>query len=215
MKVKICGLTRSCEAEFLNEPNVDYAGFVFYENSKRNVSLKQAKEIRKCLKSSILCVAVTVHPSVELATAIEDEGFDILQVHKKLEREVLEQIKIPIWLAVNIKGEEDINNLNKYLGTLPRKLSDKIKGIVLDGAEYGSGKPFDWDSDGKRWHSIAEQFSSRQFILAGGLTPENVSNAMAIFHPDVVDVSSGVEGTGGKDEQKIIEFVNNVKKERN
>ena len=65
-KIKICGITRESETEVLNRMQVDYAGFVFFEKSKRNVSIEQAKEIKKHLKSSIKTVAVTVNPALDL-----------------------------------------------------------------------------------------------------------------------------------------------------
>ena len=81
-KIKICGITRESETEMLNRMQVDYAGLVFFEKSKRNVSIEQAKEIKKHLNPSIKTVAVTVNPAPDLIDEIIEAGFDILQIHK-------------------------------------------------------------------------------------------------------------------------------------
>ena len=93
-KIKICGITRESETEVLNRMQVDYAGFVFFERSKRNVSIEQAKEIKKHLKPSIKTVAVTVNPALDLIDEIIEAGFDILQIHKM--QEFPENLKIPV-----------------------------------------------------------------------------------------------------------------------
>jgi phosphoribosylanthranilate isomerase len=196
MEIKICGLTGIEEAEYLNDAQVDYAGFVFFEKSKRNVTIEQAVSIKKHLNPQIRSVAVTVSPDAALAAAIEDAGFDILQVHKHLAPEVIEQIRIPVWYAFNVSDAREISE--------NRQLSDKIEAIVVDGARYGSGETFDWNSAGVRQNPV---FQNRKFILAGGLNPQNVAEGIRIFHPDIIDVSSGVEGAAGKDRMKIEAFV--------
>ena len=100
-KIKICGITRESETEVLNQMQVDYAGFVFFEKSKRNVSIEQAKEIKKHLKPSIKTVAVTVNPALDLIDEIIEAGFDILQIHKM--QEFPENLKIPVWVACQVR----------------------------------------------------------------------------------------------------------------
>jgi phosphoribosylanthranilate isomerase len=211
MKIKICGLTRPEEADYLNEAGADYAGFVFFEKSKRNVSIPQAQAIIARLDESIRPVAVTVSPDVALAHNLEKAGFSILQIHGELSPQVLEEVQVPVWYAVNIAKEEELAKRTDFLQTLPRHLSDRIEAIVVDGAEYGSGKTFDWQKS-KRLKKAGAQsppslFSNRRFVLAGGLTPENVQEGITLFAPDVVDVSSGVEGSSGKDKKLILDFI--------
>ena len=103
-KIKICGITRESETEVLNRMQVDYAGFVFFEKSKRNVSIEQAKEIKKHLKPSIKTVAVTVNPALDLIDEIIEAGFDILQIHKM--QEFPENLKIPVWLAYQVRSRK-------------------------------------------------------------------------------------------------------------
>lgn len=203
-QIKICGLTRLEEADFLNKEQADYAGFVLFEKSKRNVSFSRTKEIMNRLSPDIKRVAVTVSPDVTLLEQIEQSGFDILQVHGELKPEILEDSTLPIWRACNLKTPEDIKKLEQH---------EKITGYVIDAGTYGSGKTFDWNSN-KAVLEEAKQtvFAGKQFILAGGLHPGNVAEGIKIFSPDVADVSSGVEkAEGGKDNALIAEFIKKVR----
>ena len=206
MKIKICGITRENEIELLNELHVDYAGFVlFFEKSKRNVDLDRAVELKNRLKNT-KSVAVVVEPTLEQARAIEEAGFDVLQVHGRLAEDIEKECGITIWKAVNVKnedGEAQISELEEFLK------NDRISAIVMDAANAGSGEPFDWDV------LLNEDFGAKDFILAGGLNPINVGSAIQKLAPDVVDVSSGVEYTDktimGKDAEKVIKFVENTR----
>ena len=196
-KIKICGLTRPEETVMLSNNRVDYAGLVmFYEKSRRNNTVLQAEQILKGLPDNIQKVAVTVSPDVSRVRQIEQLGFDILQVHGELSEEVLEAVSIPVWQACNIEKEDDFLEISRH---------PKVKGVVLDGKNPGNGKPFDW--------SIIQKFDKRNrlFILAGGLCADNVQDALLLANPDVVDVSSGVEGNNGKDALKIQQFVRKVR----
>lgn len=210
MQVKICGLTKTEEAAYLNDVGADYAGFVFYPKSKRNVSFTQSKEIREQLKPQIQAVAVTVSPDVELVRRIIDSGFDIAQIHGELHKEVLETASIPIWYAVNIIKEEELLQKAEAFMKMPQHLQKKIEAIVVDGASYGGGKTFDWKQADVK-NAAAELLMHRKFVLAGGLNESNVQEGMKLFSPDVVDVSSGVEGENGKDKTKINKFVRKVR----
>ena len=210
MQVKICGLTKTEEAAYLNDVGADYAGFVFYPKSKRNVSFVQSKEIREQLNPQIQAVAVTVSPDVELVRKIIDSGFDIVQIHGELNKEVLETASIPIWYAVNIIKEEELLQKAEAFMKMPQHLQKKIEAIVVNGASYGGGKTFDWKQANVK-NAAAELLMQRKFVLAGGLNESNVQEGMKLFSPDVVDVSSGVEGENGKDKTKINNFVRKVR----
>lgn len=206
MQVKICGITKPEELEYLN--GADYAGFVFFEKSKRNISYEQASEILKN-KGELKTVAVTVSPDADMLKDLEKLKFDVIQVHKELKKDFLEKSSIPIWYAFNISNPEELAKKKKFFRELPQELSDKIQGIVVDGAEYGSGKTFKWDITLK--DKLREICENRLFILAGGLNPSNVQEGMNIFSPDMVDVSSGVEGTNGKDRNLVKDFIERVR----
>lgn len=206
-QVKICGIKRIEDAEFLNEAKADYAGFVFFEKSKRNVTFTEAEAIGKKLNSDIHKVAVTVSPTVELVRKIEKLGFDILQVHGELSKEVADASRLPIWRAINIT---DTESLEAVFQKETDKIKEKIKGYVVDGAGYGGGKPFDWENSSER---IRRLTAGKQLILAGGLDTENVKHGIRYFQPDIVDVSSSVEENGKKSKTKIDAFIRKVRED--
>ena len=201
-KVKICGLTSPAEARYLNENHVDFAGMVlFFQKSKRNISIEQAKEIMAALDASIKRVAVVVSPSIEQVRQIEAAGFDYVQIHGEIpetETEAEAAIAIPILKAFNVS---DMGSYEKYHN------DSRIAGYVFDAIEPGSGKTFDW----KLVDNIPRD--EKLLLLAGGLNPDNVRMAIEAVHPDGVDVSSGVENDdkAGKNPDKIHDFVAAVK----
>lgn len=202
-EIKICGLTKPEEAVLINEAKANYAGFVFYSQSKRNVSLAQAEKIRKELSPQIRAVAVTVSPTEELLEQITKAEFDILQVHGELRNEILEQSRIPIWRACNLEQPEDLKHLEQH---------EKITGYVIDAKTAGSGKTFDWKSSKSLLKEAQDTyFQGKKFILAGGLNAENVAEGIKIFAPDIVDVSSGVESKNQKEQKLIRAFIGKVK----
>ncbi len=202
-QIKICGITQAWEAFYLNEVHAEYAGFVFWQKSKRNVSFTQAEEIHKFLAKSIKRVAVTVSPDLQLVRRAEQAGFDILQVHGELQGEVLRQCNIPIWRACNLQEPQDMNGL---------ELDRKITGYVLDAKEAGSGETFDWAGSRTAVERMkATVFAGKTFVLAGGLDPQNIKEAVRTLEPDVVDVSTGVEGAKGKEKSLLLDFVRKVR----
>lgn len=193
--VKVCGLTDTMEADYLNKNKVDFAGFVlFFPKSKRNISIEKAEQIMAELDENIKKVAVIVSPDESEIQQINGLGFDYVQIHGEIKDRLLEQISKPVFKAFNIK---DIKNIHKYQNNA------KIVGYVFDAAAPGSGKVFDWSilNDIKR--------DAKTFILAGGLNDSNVREAVKLVNPDVVDVSSGVEYDSGrgKDPEKIKQFI--------
>ena len=208
VKVKICGLTTVEETNMLIEEKADFGGVVlFFEKSKRNCSFKQAEKIVRALRQAgIKSVAVTVTPTLSQAELIEKAGFDYLQVHGELKEEVLRNGTLPIIRAFNISNMKEQENLRK---------EDRIIGWLFDAAVPGAGETFDW--------SLLEKIErdEKRFFLAGGLTAENVSEAIKQVKPDVVDVSSGVEFDSAeeierlgfrKNPKKIKQFVRNVRR---
>ena len=200
MKIKVCGLTSPKEAEYLNRNHVDFAGIVlFFPKSKRNINLEQAKCIMEALDYNIKTVAVVVAPTVEQILEIQQAGFDFVQIHSNIPEGLFEKICIPVLKAFNVN---DLDKFEEY------HKKDGIAGYVFDAAGYGSGKTFDWNllKDIPR--------DDKLFLLAGGLNPENVAEAVQYVKPDGVDVSSGVECDNGigKDGEKVDRFVQKVKR---
>ncbi len=200
-KIKICGITAIKETEFLNEAGVDYAGFVlFYPKSKRNLIIRQAERIKQYLNPEIQSVAVTVSPTFEQMKAIEEAGFDFVQIHGRMPEEGMRNLHIPVVKAFNI---HDLEEFQHY------EAMDQVVGFVLDAQIPGSGKPFDWSLLAQLPHT------DKRILLAGGLNPDNVTDAIRILGDriDGVDTSSGVENEDGigKSREKIMRFVQAVR----
>jgi phosphoribosylanthranilate isomerase len=197
-KIKICGITKVEEAKLLIDYKVDYAGMIlFYPKSKRNISIEHAKLLLQEFKNmKIQTVAVTVLPSILEMSLIQEAGFDLIQVYGDLKEEDLKGIRIPIMKSFHVAEIEHYKQYDKR---------DKICGFVFDGSNPGSGIAFDW-SKLKEIHR-----SEKLFVLAGGLNKDNVAEAIQQVNPDVVDVSSGVEGINGKEEELIRAFVEAVR----
>lgn len=211
MNVKICGITNQNEIKFLNKYQPEYVGFVVYEKSKRYVKVEKAKDLMSQLDTAIKRVAVTVNPDIELIKEINTAGFDIIQIHKGLTNEMLEASKIEVWYAVNIADEQKLKSSLEILDGLKDRCLSKVTAIVVDGAEYGSGKTFDWN---KIYPDELKRLADgRKLILAGGLNRDNIKTGINIFKPDTVDVSSGVEGQNGKDEDLVREFIERAKED--
>ena len=197
--IKLCGITSDRETDILNEVMPDFAGFVlFFPKSRRNVSLDAACSIKRLLNKKIRTVAVTVTPDMAQIKAVHDAGFDYIQIHGNIPYEYYDLIDIPVLKAFNVSDMDEYDKLCSI---------KQIHGFVFDAPAPGSGSTFDWSvlADITR--------SDKLMFLAGGLKPENVADAILSTHPDVVDVSSGIElDTGmGKDSDKIRRFVKNVR----
>ena len=145
-KIKICGLTKEKEADYLNQIHADFAGMVvFFPKSKRNISLDQAKKIKSALLPEIKTVAVTVSPTLAQIRQIAEAGFDLIQIHGdpadldiKTAKSICEytsKFSLPILKAFNVS---DIDSYN-YWQSCP-----SVAGFVFDAAKPGSGKTFDW-----------------------------------------------------------------------
>lgn len=201
-KVKICGLTTPQEAEWVSKAGADYAGMVlFFSKSKRNISVEYAEKIMELLTPQIQKVAVVVSPDILQIKEIQEAGFDIIQIHGQVLPEVVESLKIPFFRAFNVENMQEWEIYEN---------EPKCIGYVFDAVESGSGKTFEWG----RIPCLPE--NGKPWLLAGGLSPENVEMAVNVLHPYGVDVSSGVEKSSGrgKDPEKIKAFVQAVHHEK-
>lgn len=199
MKVKICGLKRLEDINIVNKYPVDYIGFVFAP-SKRRVSLEEAIELKSALNPSIKTVGVFVNEEPSVVNEIAAKcSLDIVQLHGDEDNEYIKNIKFPVWKSISVKD----SNFYKEM-----ELCTLSSGFVLDtysnDAKGGTGKVFNWD--------LVKDVSKDKFIiLAGGLNSSNVSTAIEKVSPSIIDVSSGVEEQGFKNEFKIQEFLRKVK----
>ena len=198
-KIKICGLSRKCDIEIANQLNIDYIGFVFYKKSKRYVSFEQAKELKSTLHKDVKVVGVFVDEPIENVVMLLDKGIiDIAQLHGNEDEDYIKELRSktdkPIIKAFCINSEEDVIKANQSTADY----------VLLD-AGMGSGNVFEWQHINR---------INRPYFLAGGLSIENAENAIKILNPYALDISSGVETDGLKDKNKMISFVNIVRKEK-
>lgn len=192
-------MTRLEDITYVNEAKPEYIGFVFWPKSKRAVGDEQAAELKKSLDPSIQAVGVFVNETPErIIQLLKKQIIDLAQLHGEETEEQIERIRRetgkPVIKAVKIRTREDI-----LAG-----IQTKADYLLLDSG-MGSGETFDWNT-------IPQ--IEKPFFLAGGLYPGNVEEAVQNFHPYAVDVSSGVETDGKKDETKIREFIRRVRDEQ-
>lgn len=196
-KIKLCGLSQPQDIQAANELSPDYIGFVFAPKSRRYVPPKRAAELRGLLDPGISAVGVFVRESPETVAALLDCGIiDVAQLHGGEDEDYIAALREltdrPLIKAFRIDSEQDIlaaqNSTADY--------------VLLDSGNGGTGTCFDW--------SLLQKIK-RPYFLAGGLDAGNVAGAVESLHPFAVDVSSGIETGGIKDENKMIEFVRAVR----
>ncbi len=195
-ELKICGLKRLEDIIAVNRHGADYAGFVFFEKSKRYVDPYKANELISLLRADIKPVGVFLDEPLDNVVRIARiTGVELIQLHGHESEEYVEYVKRTLDRPVikAYKASEE--------GALEKAAQSSADYVMIDSGA-GSGKKFDW--------SILKDFK-RDYFLAGGLDPESVGEAIRMLEPFAVDVSSGVETDGIKDEKKIAEFINAVR----
>lgn len=197
-KIKFCGLTRPDDIRGANELKPDYVGFVFWAKSKRAVTREQAALLKSELDPSIKSVGVFVDEDIDTVTALLRDGIiDIAQLHGNEDDAYIDDLKRAsgkeVIKAFKVRSEDD----------LARAQESPADHVLLD-AGMGDGITFDW--------SLLTKIT-RPYLLAGGLYPENVADAVRTLHPYGVDVSSGIETDGKKDMVKMAAFAAAVRKE--
>jgi phosphoribosylanthranilate isomerase len=200
IRIKICGLYRDCDVEWVNRWKPDYAGFVCYPPSHRYVTREQIRAFRNQLSPEIPAVGVFVNEPVESVAAYLTEGIlQIAQLHGQEDEAYISELRklAPdgrIWKAYKIRSEEDLKQAEA-------SAADRV---LLDNG-YGTGKCFDWGL-------LSDHGLKREFLLAGGLSPENAEEAVRAFHPWGIDVSSGVETDRKKDPEKIRQMIEKIRR---
>lgn len=197
VKVKICGLTRVADAQAAAAAGADMIGLMFYEPSPRSVTLEQAAEIVRALSPWVVRVGVFVNPEAELvAEAVSRCGLNLLQFHGDEPPEFCTRFAVMSMKAFRIR---DAGSLQ----ALPRYPTDAwLLDAYTPGQRGGTGGRFDWDL------AVEAKQSGKPIFLAGGLTPDNVADAVRRVQPFGVDVSSGVESAPGiKDHDKVRSFI--------
>ena len=203
-RVKICGITRVEDAVSAVNAGTDAIGLVFYAPSPRAVSIAQAQQIVAAIPPFVSIVGLFVNATqTEIQSVLSKVRLDILQFHGDETARECEQINLPYYKAIRVKAD---TNLLQYEAEFK-----SAKALLLDTfsetAVGGTGLVFDWN--------LIPKNLTKPVILAGGLTVENVSQAIQHVRPYAVDVSGGVEQNKGiKDVAKVAAFMQAVAKSR-
>lgn len=209
-EIKICGLKTPTAITTAIENGARYIGFIFFSKSPRNLTIAEASRLRPLIKLPVKLVAVTVDADDSLLDAIvTNVQPDIIQCHGKETPARLLELKkrygLPLIKAFSIRNQSDFDLVSDYSGIVDMVLFDAKApaGSQLPG---GNGISFDW--------SLMKSLDADcKTVLSGGLNAGNVEQAIAMTHPSVLDVSSGVESAPGvKDDKLIKEFFDAVKK---
>jgi len=202
VSVKICGLATVDDVRACADAGANYMGLVFFEKSPRNIIIPAARELALAAPLGLAKVALVVNPSdAELDAITATVPLDMLQLHGRETPERVAEVKarygLPVMKAVGIADGDDLPKLESYFGVADQILVDAKppKGGDLPG---GNGLSFDWRLiAGRRWPC--------PWMLAGGLTPENVAEAVKMTGAKQVDVSSGVEDAPGQKNAELIQ----------
>ncbi len=198
VRVKICGIRRLEHALVAVEAGAYAIGLNFWRPGRRYVAPETARAIARALPPFVTRVGVFVDEDPATIRAIADlVGLDALQLHGAETPEFCRQFDRPVIKGVRVRGPESLEGLGRY----------RVAGFLLDthvaGEAGGTGQTFDW--------ALAVRVQEAgPVILSGGLTPENVAEAIRAVEPYAVDVASGVETDGEKDPQKIRAFASRV-----
>lgn len=196
-KLKLCGLSRLRDIEAANRLMPEYIGFVFARESRRFVDAKTAAFLKSRLHPDILTVGVFVDETPETIAGLFTDGvIDIAQLHGRENEEAIRHLRTltdkPLIKAFRIDSPQDIEHAN----------ASSADYVLLDSGQGGTGAVFDWE--------LLTNIR-RPYFLAGGLTAENVRRAVSMLRPYAVDVSSGIETGGYKDEKKMRAFAQAVR----
>lgn len=196
--VKICGITNLDDARMCIDEDVDVIGLNFVPGTPRNISIEEARKITDALSGKITIVGVVANRSREDMRALMiDAGIDTLQLHGDESPEVVSSLLPRAYKAIRISNATDVELAKTFPG------DDLLLDAKVSGLLGGSGHAFDWSL-------VIDIAKERRITLAGGLTPENVQNAISVVYPYRVDVASGVEIAGNprkKDVSRVRTFV--------
>jgi phosphoribosylanthranilate isomerase len=199
MFAKICGITRAEDAQHAVEHGATALGFVFWPQSSRAVTTEQARAIIETLPASIAAVGVFVNASVDdIRRIAAGAALSAVQLHGDESPEMARELTAPVFRSVTLADAEQVIREWPDSATLLLDAADPVR-------RGGTGVAVDWTKAG----AIAR---ARRTVLAGGLTPANVGEAIALVRPFGVDVSSGVESAPGiKDRDKVAAFLANAR----
>ncbi|MFH1742160.1 MAG: phosphoribosylanthranilate isomerase [bacterium] len=191
-RIKICGITSQEDALLCVQAGADALGLNFYAPSPRYITVSRAREIVAAVPPFVFLVGLFVDEDLSEVQRIMDEtGLHIAQFHGTESPEILRRYGRPTIKAFRIQSAEDLKAMKDF----------NAAAFLLDtyrkGLPGGTGKTFDW-------HLAQDAARENRVILAGGLTPENVGEAIRLVRPFAVDVASGVESSPGKKDPDLV-----------
>ena len=209
VRVKFCGLRTAADVAMAAEAGAAYAGFVFFPRSPRNVTIAEARDLALDAPIGLAKVALTVDADDALLDAILAEvPIDILQLHGSETPERVAQVRarhgLPVMKAVGVATADDLAEIDAYAQVCDMILIDAKapKDAVLPG---GNGLAFDW-------RLLADRHWTLPWMLAGGLNPDNIADAVRLTGARQLDVSSGVESAPGiKSPARMAEFADRAR----
>ena len=200
--VKVCGITRAQDARFCIEEGADALGFIFYSPSPRHLSVEQGKNLlREVDFNECLKVAVSVTPDLAMVRDLIAAGFEKFQFHFPADyptehiRGWSDSVGLDnLWLAPRLQPDEEC----------PKDSLQFSKVVLLDAYSKdvygGSGKVGNW----QKFNQLKAEYSDHQWYLAGGLSPDNLEEAIASTQPDGIDLNSGVESAPGIKDASMV-----------
>ena len=197
--IKICGIKTEEEVQLMNHYPVTYIGFIFAK-SKRQLTLEKAAYLRPLVRGDIKVVGVFMNQPLDfIQEAIGHCSLDVVQLHGDETDEMIASLPVPVWKSIAVKGKESLPLLEAY---------PNAEGLLLDtyhkGATGGTGKQFNWNF-------VKDLQLSQKLILAGGLNPDNVEEAIKTVKPDILDLNSGLETDLIKDPEKVEQLFTTLK----
>lgn len=193
-RVKVCGITRPSDAVFAVSLGVDAIGMIVYADSPRKIDIEQAKSIRSVVPAFVSLVGVYVNATKEFINQTAQEiGLDVVQLHGSETNDFGQSLNTEFVKAIRAKDPEQVNeSVNQF---------PDARAILLD--------PYVKGQAGGTGHQLETQLWPRQanqaLVLAGGLSPTNLQNALSTFKPYAVDLNSGLESSPGIKNAQLLE----------
>lgn len=199
-KVKICGITNLEDARFASGALADYLGFIFYPESPRYIEPAKAGAINNWIEGPQKVGVFVNQPLDDVNRIVKETGMDMVQLHGNESPDYCNLVDLPIIKAIHISENTTVQELQDRISEYSSVVDYLLFDTKITGQWGGTGEKFDW----KILESITNEIP---FFLSGGLNSSNIRESIDIVHPNVVDLSSGLEESPGlKDFDKIEEF---------